>query len=134
MSIGIYVAFKKGGGIGWVKDPMPIYDQKFCLIFTRTSPIAGITISSALTEEGVLKSNSLCPAVEDALDRLHIPWTGVNKPEFKFASKTVDGESLDYFLVKFELIGPLPEEVADRLGGFIVDSPEDGSVCYGGCK
>ena len=104
------------------------------MIFTRTSSIVGVAVDTVLTEEGVLESNSLCPAIEDTLDRMCIPWANVNKSEFKFASKTVNGEVVVFFLVQFELTDPLPRVVADKLGKSMGDFPGKNVVCYGGSE
>jgi hypothetical protein len=115
----IYVACQKEDGkVFWLMNPKPFYNGKFCLWFCSESPVASVTTD--IFRSG-MDQKDFKEVLQDEMDRMRLPWTNFRNP--RFSMKALNGQAVELFMMNFELVGPLPAELAAGIGGSRVRKP-----------
>lgn len=103
----VYVSSKGEHGRVWLMNPEPHYSEKLLLVFDKKHAKAGVAFKR---HSG---ANSLMKQLTDALDQAKVPWANLRTAQTGVL--TVEGKDHEFFLMIFDLIGPLPRKLADKM-------------------
>ena len=123
----IYVACGSSRQKRWLVNPQPFFDQRCCLVFSKTTATAGA--NTKLFKPG-LGDKDFKKILVDELDRLKVPWSAMKKP--RFGMRMISDKMQELYLLDFQLTGKLPMHVASEMGCPQSGDPTGIMVRYGG--